>query len=146
MIILFSKVPLLHTHCTSFLVATSAIKLSQNPGELIPNEHRAECRCNLTLIKIPCYSCTTFYVLGAGSIIESLTLQKPLVVVVNQVLMNNHQTELAQQLHSEGYLLFTSHTYVVGSMQVYTIIIPIVIVSLLPVTSHYTYLLEHNFF
>lgn len=45
---------------------------------------------------------------GAGSCIEVLTSKKPLIVVVNENLMNNHQTELAQQLFIDGYLLYCS--------------------------------------
>ncbi|KAK7497803.1 hypothetical protein BaRGS_00010937 [Batillaria attramentaria] len=41
---------------------------------------------------------------GAGSVLESLTLGRPLVVVVNDKLMNNHQIELARRLNKDGYL------------------------------------------
>lgn len=43
---------------------------------------------------------------GAGSCIEVLTVGRPLVVVVNDTLMDNHQIELAQQLYDDGYLLY----------------------------------------
>lgn len=43
---------------------------------------------------------------GAGSCIEVLTCKKPLIVVVNDKLMHNHQTELAQQLSIDGHLLY----------------------------------------
>lgn len=41
---------------------------------------------------------------GAGSCLESLDAEKPLLVVVNEDLMHNHQIELAEQLSSDGYL------------------------------------------
>eukprot|EP01083_Nonionella_stella_P088369 246245_1 len=41
---------------------------------------------------------------GAGSILETLRASKPLLVVVNQELMDNHQVELAEGLGSKGYL------------------------------------------
>lgn len=45
---------------------------------------------------------------GAGSCIEVLTSRIPLIVVVNDKLMDNHQTELAHQLFIDGHLLYCS--------------------------------------
>ena len=41
---------------------------------------------------------------GAGSIFECLGLGKPCLVVVNELLMGNHQTELAEALAERGHL------------------------------------------
>lgn len=41
---------------------------------------------------------------GAGSCLEALYSKKPILAVVNEDLMNNHQNELATHLHSERYL------------------------------------------
>ncbi len=35
---------------------------------------------------------------------EALALEKPLLVIVNQSLMDNHQLELASELDAEGFL------------------------------------------
>ncbi|XP_067852845.1 putative bifunctional UDP-N-acetylglucosamine transferase and deubiquitinase ALG13 [Heptranchias perlo] len=43
---------------------------------------------------------------GAGSCLETLEAGKPLIVVINEKLMNNHQLELAKQLHHDGHLLY----------------------------------------
>lgn len=43
---------------------------------------------------------------GAGSCMEVLNAKKHLIVVVNDKLMHNHQTELANQLYTDGYLLY----------------------------------------
>jgi len=44
---------------------------------------------------------------GAGSILETLSLQKPLIVIPNEQLMNNHQIQLAHALAKERFLLFS---------------------------------------
>lgn len=45
---------------------------------------------------------------GAGSCLEALELHKPLIVVTNDLLMGNHQLELAEQLYNDGYLYYTN--------------------------------------
>ncbi|KAL3044710.1 hypothetical protein OYC64_013066 [Pagothenia borchgrevinki] len=42
----------------------------------------------------------------AGSCLESLGAGKSLLVVVNDKLMNNHQLEMARQLHMDSHLLY----------------------------------------
>jgi beta-1,4-N-acetylglucosaminyltransferase len=45
---------------------------------------------------------------GAGSILESLRAAKPVFVVVNETLMDNHQVELASALANQGVLMWTT--------------------------------------
>ncbi|KAL4677651.1 hypothetical protein H8959_020325 [Pygathrix nigripes] len=54
---------------------------------------------------------------GAGSCLEALEKGKPLVVVINGKLMNNHQLELAKQLHKEGHLFYCTCSTLPGLLQ-----------------------------
>ncbi|KAG5522116.1 hypothetical protein RHGRI_034345 [Rhododendron griersonianum] len=45
---------------------------------------------------------------GSGSIFETLQLRKPLIVVVNEDLMDNHQSELAEELADRKHLFCAS--------------------------------------
>jgi beta-1,4-N-acetylglucosaminyltransferase len=42
---------------------------------------------------------------GAGCIFESLNLNKKLVAVINEKLMDNHQQELVNELQKENFLI-----------------------------------------
>ncbi|KAG8510676.1 UDP-N-acetylglucosamine transferase subunit ALG13, partial [Galemys pyrenaicus] len=54
---------------------------------------------------------------GAGSCLETLENRKPLVVVINENLMNNHQLELAKQLHKDGHLFYCTCSTLPGLLQ-----------------------------
>ncbi|XP_075291388.1 UDP-N-acetylglucosamine transferase subunit ALG13 [Opisthocomus hoazin] len=54
---------------------------------------------------------------GAGSCLETLEKGKPLVVVINEKLMNNHQLELAKQLHRDGHVLCCNCSTLVETLQ-----------------------------
>ncbi|KAJ2415701.1 N-acetylglucosaminyldiphosphodolichol N-acetylglucosaminyltransferase catalytic subunit alg13 [Coemansia sp. RSA 2530] len=44
---------------------------------------------------------------GTGSILEALHSRKPAIVVVNRRLMDDHQSEIAQELSARGYVVAT---------------------------------------
>lgn len=43
---------------------------------------------------------------GAGSVLETLALNKPMIVVINDKLMDNHQCEIAEKMCDEGFLYY----------------------------------------
>lgn len=45
---------------------------------------------------------------GAGSVLETMEARKPMIVVINDLLMGNHQLELAFQLYKDGHLLYST--------------------------------------
>ncbi|XP_074691052.1 UDP-N-acetylglucosamine transferase subunit ALG13 [Strix aluco] len=54
---------------------------------------------------------------GAGSCLETLEKGKPLIVVTNEKLMNNHQLELAKQLNRDGHVLCCNCSTLVETLQ-----------------------------
>ena len=52
----------------------------------------------------PSYCSLNLLLTGSGSIFETLRLGKPLIVVVNEDLMDNHQSELADELAERNHL------------------------------------------
>ncbi|XP_070494144.1 UDP-N-acetylglucosamine transferase subunit ALG13 [Chironomus tepperi] len=56
---------------------------------------------------------------GAGTCIDVLGKKKPLLVVVNDTLMNNHQIELAEQLHKDGYLVYCFLSNLVETLETF---------------------------
>ncbi|XP_021262132.1 putative bifunctional UDP-N-acetylglucosamine transferase and deubiquitinase ALG13 [Numida meleagris] len=54
---------------------------------------------------------------GAGSCLETLEEGKPLLVVINEKLMDNHQLELARQLCKDGHVLYCNCSTLVETLQ-----------------------------
>ncbi|KAL2620626.1 hypothetical protein R1flu_000831 [Riccia fluitans] len=54
---------------------------------------------------------------GSGSVFETLRAQRPLVVVVNTLLMDNHQSELADELAERKFLYTASPETLVDTLR-----------------------------
>lgn len=52
--------------------------------------------------------CANWDVSGSGSILEALRYQKRIIVVPNETLMDNHQVELAEEMHRQKYVIHSS--------------------------------------
>ncbi|XP_062004502.1 uncharacterized protein LOC133728929 [Rosa rugosa] len=62
---------------------------------------------------------------GSGSIFETLRLGKPLIVVVNEDLMDNHQSELAEELADRKHLYYArpkTLQHIIADMKVESLI------------------------
>ncbi|CAH0719846.1 unnamed protein product, partial [Brenthis ino] len=54
---------------------------------------------------------------GAGSCLEALDANKPLLVVINEDLMDNHQLELADQLQVDGNLYYCTCDTLISTLE-----------------------------
>lgn len=54
---------------------------------------------------------------GAGTCLEALELGKPLIVVVNDQLMGNHQIELAERLAQDNHLVYATPSTLLQTIQ-----------------------------
>ncbi|XP_059057338.1 UDP-N-acetylglucosamine transferase subunit ALG13 homolog [Achroia grisella] len=63
---------------------------------------------------------------GAGSCLEALEANKPLLVVINEDLMDNHQLELAEQLQIDGHLYYCTCDTLESTLQMvdFTLLTP----------------------
>jgi len=55
---------------------------------------------------------------GAGSILEALSLKKPLIVVVNETLQENHQSELAYELSAGNHCIATVPNALIQELEI----------------------------
>ncbi|CAF1152977.1 unnamed protein product [Adineta steineri] len=56
---------------------------------------------------------------GAGTILQTLEAHKPLLVVVNEKLMNNHQLEIANEMEQQGYLYHCTCSTIAKTLEKY---------------------------
>lgn len=63
---------------------------------------------------------------GAGSCLETLEANKPLLVVVNEDLMDNHQLELAEQLQIDSHLYYCTCDTIISTLSMvdFTLLTP----------------------
>ncbi|XP_022828034.1 UDP-N-acetylglucosamine transferase subunit ALG13 homolog [Spodoptera litura] len=63
---------------------------------------------------------------GAGSCLEALEANKPLLVVVNEDLMDNHQLELAEQLQIDSHLYYCTCDTLISTLNMvdFTLLTP----------------------
>ncbi|KAI9497851.1 glycosyl transferase, partial [Zychaea mexicana] len=53
---------------------------------------------------------------GSGSILQALRIPKPLIVVSNSLLMDNHQQELAQAMSDKGYCICSNPSNLIDAV------------------------------
>ncbi|XP_076250674.1 alg13 UDP-N-acetylglucosaminyltransferase subunit [Rhynchophorus ferrugineus] len=54
---------------------------------------------------------------GAGTCLDVLRNKKPLIVVINEDLMGNHQADLAKQLQDDGYVYYCTYKTLCETLQ-----------------------------
>lgn len=54
---------------------------------------------------------------GAGSIMDALSMRKKIVVVVNTLLMDNHQAELADAMAAQNYCIATTCEHLAATLK-----------------------------
>ncbi len=52
------------------------------------------------------YSALNSSVIGAGTVLDAMRLDVPIIVVPNTSLLDNHQVELAEELERQGYVTY----------------------------------------
>lgn len=78
----------------------SSFKLETNNFEFIAIEYSSKIEDLITN-----YSDLVISHAGTGSILDSLKLKKPLIVCVNDKLMDNHQQQIADKFEKLGYIV-----------------------------------------
>ena len=103
----------------------SHITLQTGRGQIQPQDHPGDMNCPA----LTCYGLKNSILediraadliishAGAGSILDALGCGKKVLVVINEELMGNHQTELAEALAKEGYLYFCGVSSLLTSLK-----------------------------
>lgn len=60
------------------------------------------------------------YNIGAGTVLDAMRIDVPIIVVPNPALLDNHQSELAEELERQGYATYGRLRYgICGQLRAY---------------------------